>query len=116
MAKELGVKVKTFSIGFANSPAANIPSPPRSPDHLGTEHHEYIVDPSAVDKLPTIVDALDEPNGDSSCLPVYLLCEFARKRSRSPSGDGGDEMFGGYGRYTHTYREARQSGRIGCAG
>lgn len=108
MAKELGIKAQTFSIGFANSPASEHTVAAEIAKILGTEHHEYIVDPSAVEQVSTIVDALDEPNGDSSCLPVYLLSEFARKRvTVALSGDGGDEMFGGYGRYTHTYREAR---------
>src|SRR5207245_10948289 len=64
--------------------------------------------PSAVALLPTIVGALDEPNGDSACLRVCLLSRFARKTvTVALSGDGGDEMFGGYGRYGDTAREAR---------
>src|SRR5262249_40510964 len=77
--------------------------------HLGCDHHELLVQPSAVDLLPTIAEALDEPNGDSSCLPVYLLSAFARRQvTVALSGDGGDEMFGGYGRDTPTVREAAQ--------
>jgi asparagine synthase (glutamine-hydrolysing) len=111
MARELGVKAKTYSIGFANSPSSEHLAARQIADHLGTDHHELLVDPSAVDLLPTIVDALDEPNGDSSCLPVYLLSEFARKHvTVALSGDGGDEMFGGYGRYSDTIREASLRG------
>jgi asparagine synthase (glutamine-hydrolysing) len=107
MARELGVKAKTYSIGFANSPTSEHVAAREIAEHLGTDHHELLVDPSAVDLLPTIVDALDEPNGDSSCLPVYLLSEFARREvTVALSGDGGDEMFGGYGRYSDTIREA----------
>jgi asparagine synthase (glutamine-hydrolysing) len=107
MAKELGVKVKTFSVGFANSPMSEHLAARQIAAHLGTDHHELLVDPSAVDQLPTIVAALDEPNGDSSCLPVYLLCQFARPHvTVALSGDGGDEMFGGYGRYGETMRES----------
>jgi asparagine synthase (glutamine-hydrolysing) len=107
MARELGVTVRTFSIGFGNSPTSEHLAARRIADLLKTEHHELIVEPSAVDLLPTIVAALDEPNGDSSCLPVYLLSRFARQTvTVALSGDGGDEMFGGYGRYGDTAREA----------
>jgi asparagine synthase (glutamine-hydrolysing) len=107
MARELGVRAKTFSIGFTNSPGSEHVAAREIATHLGCEHHELLVEPSAVDLLPTIAAALDEPNGDSSCLPVYLLSRFARQKvTVAISGDGGDEMFGGYGRYTHTLREA----------
>jgi asparagine synthase (glutamine-hydrolysing) len=108
MARELGVLTKTYSIGFTNAPASEHLAARQIAQYLGTEHHELLVEPSAVDLLPTIVDALDEPNGDSSCLPVYLLSRFARQEvTVALSGDGGDEMFGGYGRYTDTIRETR---------
>lgn len=107
MARELGVRPKTFSIGFANAPGSEHHAAAQIATHLGCDHHELLVEPSAVDLLPTIVAALDEPNGDSSCLPVYLLSQFARRHvTVALSGDGGDEMFGGYGRYTDTVREA----------
>jgi len=80
MARELGVQAKTFSIGFTNSPTSEHLAARQIADHLGCDHHELLVEPSAVDLLPTIVDSLDEPNGDSSCLPVYLLCQFARRQ------------------------------------
>jgi asparagine synthase (glutamine-hydrolysing) len=108
MTRELGVRAKTYSIGFTNSPISEHLAARQIAQHLGTEHHELLVEPSAVDLLSTIVDALDEPNGDSSCLPVYLLSRFARQEvTVALSGDGGDEMFGGYGRYTDTIRETR---------
>jgi asparagine synthase (glutamine-hydrolysing) len=111
MARELGVRAKTYSIGFINSPTSEHTAARQISEHLGTEHHELLVEPSAVDLLPTIVDALDEPNGDSSCLPVYLLSRFARQEvTVALSGDGGDELFGGYGRYSDTIREASWRG------
>ena len=56
--------------------------------------------------LPRIAGALDEPLGDSSCLPTWLLSEFTREHvTVALSGDGGDELFGGYGRYRETLRE-----------
>ncbi|HMC63522.1 MAG TPA: asparagine synthase (glutamine-hydrolyzing), partial [Gemmataceae bacterium] len=112
MAKELGVRAKTFSIGFKDSPDSEHHAARLIAESLGTDHNELIVDPSAVDLLPTIAAALDEPNGDSSCLPVYLLSEFTRKHvTVALSGDGGDELFGGYRRYTDTLAEARDPWR-----
>lgn len=107
MVKELGVRPKTFSIGFKDAPDSEHLAARRIADVLGTDHHELIVEPRAVDLLPVIAGALDEPNGDSSCLPVYLLSEFTRRHvTVALSGDGGDEMFGGYNRYTQTLQEA----------
>ena len=107
MSRELGIQAKTYSVGFVNSPSSEHRAARRIAELLGCEHHELLVDPSAIDMLPEIVEALDEPNGDSSCLPVYLLSQFAREEvTVALSGDGGDEMFGGYSRYSDTLREA----------
>src|SRR5262249_44110511 len=106
IARELGIRPKTFSIGF-HSPMSEHVAARQIAAHLGADHRELVLDPSAVDTLPTIVDALDEPNGDASCLPVYLLSRFARREVTVVlTGDGGDEMFGGYGRYTDTIRDS----------
>src|SRR5439155_6795776 len=113
MVKELGVRPKTFSIGFKDAPDSEHLAARHIAQLLGTDHHELIVEPSAVDLLPVIAGALDEPNGDSSCLPVYLLSEFTRRHvTIALSGDGGDEMFGGYNRYTQTLEEARDPWRF----
>jgi asparagine synthase (glutamine-hydrolysing) len=107
MARELGVRPRTFSVGFPDAPSSEHLAARRIADLLGAEHHELLVAPSAVDLLPRVVEALDEPNGDSSCLPVFLLSQFARQDvTVALSGDGGDELFGGYGRYTETIAEA----------
>jgi asparagine synthase (glutamine-hydrolysing) len=113
MARELGIRPKTFSIGFTNSPMSEHVAARQIADHLGADHHELILEPDSVDMLPTIVDCLDEPNGDGSCLPVYLLSRFARREVTVVlTGDGGDEMFGGYRRYTDTIREANLRHRL----
>jgi len=107
MARELGVRPRTFSVGFADAPGSEHLAARQTAARLGAEHHELLVGPSAVEVLPEVVAALDEPNGDSSCLPVYLLSRFAREEvTVALSGDGGDELFGGYDRYTETVREA----------
>lgn len=107
--KVLGVPVKTFSVGFSGTDETEHLAARKIAKHLGTEHHEKILTPDASNFLYKIGGLLDEPNGDSSCLPTYLLSQFAREKvTVAISGDGGDEMFGGYGRYFATLEEAKK--------
>ena len=95
-----GLPLHTFSIGFAGAPESEHQTARRFARHLGTEHRERILAPRAAGSLPGIGRLLDEPNADSSCLPTWLLSGFARESvTVALSGDGGDELFGGYGRY-----------------
>jgi asparagine synthase (glutamine-hydrolysing) len=104
--RKLGRPLQTFSIGFAGAAESEHETARAFAGHLGTEHHDEIVAPSASKFLHRIGQLLDEPNADSSCLPTYLLSEFARRRvTVAVSGDGGDELFGGYGRYFATLDE-----------
>jgi asparagine synthase (glutamine-hydrolysing) len=101
--RKLGLPLQTFSTGFANAPESEHETARIFAEVLGTDHHEQVLDPEAADFLRGIGNILDEPNADSSCLPVYLLSGFARKTvTVALSGDGGDELFGGYGRYFAT--------------
>lgn len=105
--RKLDVPLKTFSIGFAGDKESEHEIARQFAAHLGTQHHDKIISPSAVDFLNHAGTLLDEPNADSSCLPTYYLSEFARQHvTVALSGDGGDELFGGYGRYLETLREA----------
>ncbi|HEU4683248.1 MAG TPA: asparagine synthase (glutamine-hydrolyzing), partial [Nitrospira sp.] len=107
MTRELGHKVKTFSIGFEGTDETEHLMAREVAAYLGTDHHEQILKPNAVSLVPDIAAMLDEPNGDSSCLPTFLLCQYTRQFvTVALSGDGGDEMFGGYGRYRDTLLEA----------
>jgi asparagine synthase (glutamine-hydrolysing) len=111
--RKLGVPLKTYTIGFAGASESEHETARLFARHLGTEHNERIVTPQASEFLFGIGRLLDEPNADSSCLPTYLLSAFARESvTVALSGDGGDEMFGGYGRYFQTLDE---SGRRGHA-
>ncbi len=107
MARELGREVKTFSIGFAGTDESEHEYARQVAKLLGTDHHDRIIEIDAVHMAEEIAGALDEPNGDSSCLPTYLLSRFAREQvTVALSGDGGDELFGGYRRYTDTLADA----------
>jgi asparagine synthase (glutamine-hydrolysing) len=104
--RKLNLPLTTFSTGFGGAPESEHLTARVFAQHLGTDHHEEILTPDAADFLLHIGSLLDEPNGDSSCLPTYLLSRFARRHvTVAVSGDGGDEMFGGYGRYFATYDE-----------
>ncbi len=93
-------QVQTFSIGF-DEPKFDERSFARlAAAQLGTRHHELVVKPSAVGMFDDLVYYYDEPFSDSSAIPTMLLSRFARQHvTVAMSGDGGDELFGGYDRY-----------------
>jgi len=106
MTKALGGQVKTFSIGFDGTKETEHLLAREMAEHLGTAHHDKVLKPDVLSLAKHIATVLDEPNADSSCLPTYLLSGFAREHvTVALSGDGGDEMFGGYGRYFSTLEE-----------
>jgi len=105
---KLGTTPRTYSVGFADSPDSEHAQARAIAERLGCEHHEVLVEPDAIELAPRIAARLDEPNGDSSCLPTEMLSEFTRRHvTVALSGDGGDEMFGGYGRYLDVVSESR---------
>lgn len=100
MARHMSQPVKTFSIGFREAEFNEIGDARRVARHLGTEHHDLIVEPDAVALLEQLVWYLDEPFADASALPTYLVAQLARQHVKMAlSGDGGDEAFAGYSRY-----------------
>lgn len=98
--RRLGRPIKTFSMGFVDAADSEHQEARAIAEHLGSEHHERLLPLPAPEEIARIAANLDEPNADSSCLPTFLLSQFARTHvTVALSGDGGDEMFGGYQRY-----------------
>src|SRR5712664_1125708 len=97
MMTELGGEVKSFSVGFADRSFDESSYARQVARHLGTDHRELTLEPEMllglIPKLPTL---LDEPLGDASIIPTYLLAEFTRRHVKvALGGDGGDELFAG---------------------
>ncbi len=92
--------VKTFSIGFDDQEFNELPHARRVAERCGTEHHELIVRPKALEVLPTLVRHYGEPYADSSAIPSYYVAKLTREHVKvALNGDGGDECFAGYERY-----------------
>src|SRR2546422_2119864 len=100
MSQESSEPVKTFSIGFEEQDFSELHHARRVAEHLGTDHHEFIVRPDALEVLPVLVEHYGEPYADSSAIPTYYVARETRKYvTVALNGDGGDESFAGYERY-----------------
>ncbi|HKB24354.1 MAG TPA: asparagine synthase (glutamine-hydrolyzing) [Methylomirabilota bacterium] len=101
-------RLKTFSIGFEDPSFDESAHARRVARALDTDHHEEILSPrAALDLVGRLPDIMDEPLGDASLLPTYLLSRFTRRSvTVALSGDGGDELFAGYPTY-QAHRLAR---------
>jgi asparagine synthase (glutamine-hydrolysing) len=100
MARRSGRPVKTFSVGFTDSGSTELPYARMVAERYRTDHHELMVDPDMASLLPSVVRHHGEPFGDTSAIPTRTLCQMTRRDVVvALSGDGGDEVFGGYRRY-----------------
>ena len=100
MAKHSSQPVQTFSIGFEDQTYNELEYARTVSKHFGTAHHELIIKPDAIELVEHLVKNLDEPLGDFSIFPTYLVSKMAREHvTVALSGDGGDELFAGYDTY-----------------
>ncbi|MCZ8133154.1 MAG: asparagine synthase (glutamine-hydrolyzing) [Steroidobacteraceae bacterium] len=99
--------VRTFTVGFAEPEYDESPHARAVAEHLGTDHTEIQLSAAdALDLVPRLADVFDEPFADSSQLPTLLVCRETRRHvTVALSGDGGDEVFAGYGRYLRVLRD-----------
>jgi asparagine synthase (glutamine-hydrolysing) len=101
MMSKLSDNVKTFSIGFEEQSHNELDSARIIAEKFNTDHKEFIVKPDAVKILPELVWYYNEPFADSSALPTYYVSKLTRKYVKvALNGDGGDESFAGYTRYS----------------
>ncbi|HVZ47054.1 MAG TPA: asparagine synthase (glutamine-hydrolyzing) [Ramlibacter sp.] len=118
-AKDLGSDIRSFGAGFAGSDEDNETDTAREiARHLGLPFEQYIVSEEDLLGAASAFGArLDEPNGDRSCVPTYFLSGLVRRHvTVAISGDGGDELFGGYTRYLGRYAWDRRVGEeLQCA-
>jgi asparagine synthase (glutamine-hydrolysing) len=100
LASEVAAPVRTFTIGFDERGFDERSLARLIAQRYGTDHHELVLRPDAVQLLPALAAAFDEPFADASAIPTYLVSELARRHVKvALSGEGGDEFFGGYNYY-----------------
>jgi asparagine synthase (glutamine-hydrolysing) len=100
MADASAEPVRTFTVGFADAAYDERTYARAVADRYATRHEEIVLEPDAAATLPRLAAAFDEPLGDEAALPLFLICEAARREvTVALVGDGGDESFAGYERY-----------------
>jgi len=109
-AQESGERLRTFSIGFHERSFDELDRARMVARRLGSDHHEAVLGPESMNVLPRLAAAFDEPYADSSALPVDAVAELTSRHVKvALSGEGGDELFGGY----HTYSADMLAARFG---
>src|SRR6478672_6407445 len=110
-AEESSEPLRTFSIGFEERSFDKLADARRVAERYGTQHRELVLRPDAALLLPALAEAFDEPFADSSALPTYLVSQLAAQDVKvALSGEGGDELFGGYYTYVADQLALRAGG------
>jgi asparagine synthase (glutamine-hydrolysing) len=110
MARFSSSPVKTFTIGFAHKEFDETVYAREVAQKFGTEHHELIVEPNFLETLDQLTHHMEEPFADSSMVPTYHVSRLARQHvTVALAGDGGDELFAGYDRYTINLNRRRRN-------
>jgi asparagine synthase (glutamine-hydrolysing) len=110
-AEEISEPLRTFSIGFEERSFDELADARRVADRYATRHRELVLRPNAALLLPALAEAFDEPFADSSALPTFLVSQLAAGDVKvALSGEGGDELFGGYYTYAADLLAARVGG------
>jgi asparagine synthase (glutamine-hydrolysing) len=110
-AQESAEPLRTFSIGFEESSFSELGEARQVAEMYGTHHRELVIRPDAALLLPALAEAFDEPFADSSALPTYLVSHLAAENVKvALSGEGGDELFGGYYTYVADLLAERAGG------
>ena len=101
LAAEASPRISTFTIGYEERSFDERPLARVLAARYGTDHHELVVQPDAAQLVGALAEAFDEPFADSSAIPTYLIAQLARRHVKvALSGEGGDELFGGYNYYS----------------
>lgn len=116
-AKRLGASLNTYSIGFDDHDGSEHRLAGELAAQLGLKHSTRKINRDDVEGLSGLVEALDEPHGDSSCIVTALLAQKVGADCKVVlTGDGGDELFGGYARYQQAHRRALSGADLGDPG
>lgn len=106
MARLTSSRVKTFSIGFKEGNYNELAYARTVARKFNTDHHELVLEPDVLEIIDDLAWYLDEPFGDSSAIPTYMVSKLAAEHVTVVlSGDGGDELFGGYDKYVVEQKE-----------
>ncbi len=113
MSKTTNLPIQTFSVGFDDL-INELPFARQVADKYHTDHHEIQMNISLAEMVENMADVYDEPLADSSNIPTYLLAQYTRQNVKvALSGDGGDELFGGYDWYKWLYgKQPRYHGAV----
>lgn len=106
-------RIRTFTFAQPGSPLDEARRARAIATHFDTEHHELTLEAPSLALLEQLAPLIDEPLADSSLIPTWLVCGLARAEvTVALGGDGGDELFGGYGDYAQALRDARRLGLV----